>query len=70
MRQTYRTWSIDRWGAFTPIEMLAVTVTMTAGTGGAQLAIASGKSRRIVLEVGADSAQVIRAPVAQRAQRL
>jgi hypothetical protein len=68
MRQTYRTWSIDRWGAFTPIEMLAVT--MTAGTGGAQLAIASGKSRRIVPEVGADSAQVIRAPVAQLAQRL
>jgi hypothetical protein len=70
MPQTYRTWSIDRRGAFTPIEMLAVTATMTAATGGAQLAIASGKSRRIVPEVSADPAQVIRAPVAQAAQRL
>jgi hypothetical protein len=68
MRQTSRTWSIDRQGAFTPVEVLGLTVTMTANTGGARLAIASGKGRST--EVGADPAQANRARVAQPAQRL
>ena len=68
MRQTSRTWSIDRQGAFTPIDVLMLTVTMTANTGGARFAITSGKDRSI--EIGADPAHAIRARVAQPAQRL
>ena len=68
MRQTSQTWSIDRRGAFTPIEVLVLTVTMTANIGGARLAIVSGKGRSI--EISADPAQATRARVAQPAQRL
>jgi hypothetical protein len=70
MRQTSRTWSIDRQGAFAPIEVLALTVTITANIGRAKLAIASRRNRSIVPKISADPTRAVRARAAQPAQRL
>jgi hypothetical protein len=78
MRQIFRTWSTNQTGAFTPIEVLAVTpiiataapraVTKTPGTGRTQPALVANSSS-ILSEKETDSAQAIRMPIALLAQR-
>jgi hypothetical protein len=69
MRKTSRTGSFDRPGDCMPVEMLAVTLMMTPGTGEAQLWSASPNSPCLLPEKEAGSAPAIRMPLAHPALR-
>jgi hypothetical protein len=69
MRQTSRTWSIDRPGVFTPVDMLAATITMAPGTGAAQFSRASGNTPSLRREKEAGFAPATCVLLAHSAQR-
>jgi hypothetical protein len=69
MRKTSRMGSIDGPGDCMPVEMLAVRLMMTPGTGEAQLWSASRNSPCLLPEKEAGSAPAIRMPLAHPAQR-